>query len=300
STPDGTGGNLILKALQGSITTTGWTIRTESENGVAGDVTLTAAGDIRSGNIEASSKSSTGEPGKFSTISLNSSQGSVILDGVRLTTTNDGSHYAGDIFINAKKNIQITDSKGFDNQNNELGIISRGFFGKISIEADGDVFITNSIVNAIAPKTLPATSLDSKQAGYINVTSNFGKIDINNSLFTTITESQFADAGNIFLVAPQSSVVLKGINPNTDFRQFISSDLNTRKPEQGLLAEAGVIGKTAGNIRIETDELRIENGATATVSSPNGKAGNVLVFAKKIFLDNGAFLATTGQPRNNP
>ncbi|MEH1844100.1 MAG: hypothetical protein V7L25_03550, partial [Nostoc sp.] len=286
-----------LNARQGQITTTGWTISAQSNNGVAGNVFLTAADDIRSGNITSFSKSNTGNPNNFSTIKLDSKSGSVILDGVQLTTTNIGSDFAGDININAAKNIEITDSRGVDNQNNELGIISQGFFGRITIQAGDDVFITNSIVNAIAPKTLPATSLGDDRAGDIDVTSTSSKIEINNSLLTTTTESEFADAGNISLVAPQS-VVLRGTNPNTDFRQFISSDLNAPKPEQGLLAEARVSGKNAGGIDITTDELKIENGAAVSVSSPQGQAGDVVILADKIRLNNGAIFASTGQSRN--
>ncbi|MEC4813889.1 MAG: filamentous hemagglutinin N-terminal domain-containing protein, partial [Scytonema sp. PMC 1069.18] len=136
---EGNGGDIILTSNFGKIDTSNVTIKSKSRerneenpdtnnSGRAGDVTLQAFQDIRSGNIEASSNS---DDKGFSTIKLESSQGSVILNGVRLTTTNTGTNYAGDIYINGR-NIQITNTGRAPNQ----GIQSQGVNGRVFIGID--------------------------------------------------------------------------------------------------------------------------------------------------------------------
>jgi len=365
STPERRGGNIQLIAQGGSITTIGQTINAKSDNGVAGNVTIRAAGDIRSGDIDASSNSSSDNSNNFSTIRLNSLQGSVILNEVELSTSNTGRNFAGIININGK-DIQIKDSTinntGFDGlifigvegEVNEDGSISKSpttannvtiknstidatrNIGNlrlritpregIQISSNGGIKIENSNVIASTESTVPPGSISLKAGGTIDIKNDSRisiiaqeeagrlqrKIDFTPSItiqgnsvnltdfrhsdltrISATTNSPDQEAGNVIVNA--SSVMLRGTNPKTDFRELIESG---KAPQTGLFAQATQGGTTAGEILIFTDELRVENGAAATVSSRFGQAGNLKISAQKIFLDNGAILAITGTPGN--
>jgi filamentous hemagglutinin family protein len=127
---NGNGGKITLRSINGEIDTRGGTISSKSSDGDAttnrgraGNVTLTAARDIRSGNIESSSNSNSQNTRDFATINLNSSQGTVVLNRSGLNTTNTGTGFAGDININGRE-IQIDNSSRIESQ---------GQFGRIFI-----------------------------------------------------------------------------------------------------------------------------------------------------------------------
>ncbi|NMG10210.1 filamentous hemagglutinin N-terminal domain-containing protein [Brasilonema sp. UFV-L1] len=411
----GNAGDIQVTSNTGNITI-GGSINSQSSNGVAGNVTLTAARDIRTRNIIASSKSNE----NFSTITLKSSQGSVILDRVKLSTTNTGTDYAGDIRINGKdiqitnnseieskgrvgtvsigtvdtntvtinnsrlnttnsstpttnedtnsagdieingNNIEITNNSEInsqgevgtisigtgdtntvtinnsllstDNNENEIsgdikingrnieitnssqinsrGVLGRIFIGRIididnnenqqyTVTAD-NVTIRKSQVNATRDRdassvSSPDNELDNEINNAIQIFSN-GRIQIEESTVTASTIVSTAPSGNI-LVRATDSVLLSG-SGFTDFRDpdFTKSTNTSRK---GLFAEATQNGINAGGIDIRTDLLIIENGAAVSVSSPQGRAGNVVILADKIRLNNGAIFASTGQTIGN-
>ncbi|NJM71325.1 MAG: filamentous hemagglutinin N-terminal domain-containing protein [Scytonema sp. RU_4_4] len=363
---NGNGGNITLTSNSGEIDTTRGTISSQSSSGdadtnrgFAGNIILTAAGKIYSGDIEASSNDNVAGGGAL--VSLKSLQGSVILDRVTLSTTNTGTDFAGIININGK-DIQINNSdinnKGFDGlifigvegQVNEDGAINKSPTTAnnvtikdskidatrnrsnsdliitpkegIQINSNGKIEIENSDLLASTESTAPPGSISLKAEGSIDIKNNSRisiivqeqarslqqKIDFTPSIIiqgssVNITDSTDSDttrisattnsrsqkAGDVIVNAP--SVLLRGTNPKTNFRDLIQSG---KAPQTGLFAQATQGGRTAGNIFIFTDKLRVENGAAATVSSRFGQAGKLEISAKEIFLDNGGLFANTG------
>lgn len=214
---DGNGGNIALISKLGKIDTTGITVSSKSSNGDAntnrgraGDVTLEAAGDIHSGNIEASSNTNS-EQQDFSTISIKSTGGSVELNGVKLSTTNSGSGFAGDIKINALKHISIVNSSSPNTtpENQKRGIFSQGALGNIFIGSDlspEQVTIDNSELNSQVP----------------NGTGNAGQITINaSSIFLTNGSKLVTDntgsglAGDIEILASHKDITIRDSQVNS-------------------------------------------------------------------------------------
>jgi filamentous hemagglutinin family protein len=255
----GDAGNIQITSNTGNITIGGF-INSESSNGVAGNVTLQAHDDIRTGNITASSNSDE----NFSTIKLESSQGSVILNGVTLSTTNTGSDFAGNINIIAT-NVKVDMA---DNNNITSKIISNGFFGIIDINA-GEVSIKNSELTAITPKTDLAEGVTppAQRAGSISITSTSPQknIEISNSSLTTSTESEFADSGSISLTSEQGKVLIQG-----------NSKVSSRVENDSGRADSS----NSASINIEGNSVEIINSFldAATLSFANG--GNISLNAR--------------------
>lgn len=61
----------------------------------------------------------------------------------------------------------------------------------------------------------------------------------------------------------------------------------------GLLSEA-TAGGVAGNLEISAEQINFTSGAQATVSSPTGQAGNLILSTDYLLLDNGKLAAETG------
>jgi filamentous hemagglutinin family protein len=258
-----------------------------ANNGSGGDITLTANGNIRSGSIEASSNSND----EFSTITLKSSAGSVFLgsiflkeanlsttstnDIIKLSTTNKGSNYAGDIIIeagtNANNNVEITGSN----------IQTDGYFGTITIQAGGKVSITKSTVTAQTQEGLPVTAEGiSPQAGNIEITSQNGNIDINNSRITSSTSLRLDDkninAGNITIDAKNGSVSIGSPSvSNTDGSRVLSRNEGGRgdagnvriQAQNGKVTIAGVLRNDDATVGTDVAGNGVGNGGNTTISA---------------------------------
>jgi filamentous hemagglutinin family protein len=331
STPKGKGGDITFEAPKGKITVNpGWNIKAESNNGVAGDVTLAADGDIRLGNIEASSNNN--DDDNFSQITIQSNQGSVFLDKSRLSTSNSGSKFAGDISITAANTVSILNSNYLDNtpEKDKKGIFSQGKFGRIFIGASNDyasfspkaVVINNSrlsTTNVVNPQNVPVPNeninagdisirateqisltdksrLDTQtarkgDAGYVLLETNNGNISLANTIIFSNVESEVeGNAGNVSIKTNGGNVSLDGKDGITQIQVQTQGNGN------------------AGNVAIATEggAVSLDNGAIIFSTIEPGGAGNepgtIDVTAGSLFLKNGAQLQTLvrqANPQNN-
>ncbi|MCW5312856.1 filamentous hemagglutinin N-terminal domain-containing protein [Nostoc sp. KVJ3] len=322
-TGNGRGGDINIIS-EGGIDTRGGKILSRSSE-IAGNVTLQAIGDIHSGNIEASNTSNTGNPENFSDITLESSQGSVFLDKVQLEASNNGSDFAGDINIFAPQgNVEITGT-GSRNSGQET-ILTNGYFGRINIEAGGQVSITDSTVSAQTLQNLPAPAPNiTRRAGDISITSQQGNIDISNSVVdssTNVINVGNIDAGNINIDATNGSVSV------TKASQVLSSNAGRGEGNAGSVkitardtvtiagrsingfATVGsdVIGDGIGDgglLTIQASSVDIKDGAIVAASILNGKgrdrnggfaqAGSVNIIAtNKVAVNNSVVFSEIG------
>ncbi|MGH2412781.1 MAG: beta strand repeat-containing protein, partial [Microcystaceae cyanobacterium] len=323
-TPNGTGGKILLSAPQGSITTTGRTINAQSRNGVAGNVTLQAHDDIRSGNIQASSNSSSGNSSNFSAIELNSSTGSVFLNGVTLSTTNTGTNSAGDIEIKGR-NIEITNNSKIESQGRE-GTVSIGTDDTNTVTINNSRLNTDNNANEISGdieingKNIEINNSNITSRGvlgriFIGTNQNditADNITIRNSEVNTIRDTdassnsspdEINNAIQIFsnrgIQIEESTVTASTLVPGISSGNIILGTV-LRTNSSVILSNSSVTAagraesSTGGEIAILTDKLKIENGAAVSAES-KGKAGNVLVLADQIRLDNGKISASTGE-----
>jgi filamentous hemagglutinin family protein len=315
-TTGGTAGD--VKVLSGGvINTTGGSIISRSDN-LAGDVTLQASGDIGSGNIEAENNSDQ----NFSTIKLESSQGSVFLNGVKLSTDNNGTGFAGDIFIstgnNVNNNVEIAGSQ----------INTDGYFGTITIQAGGKVFITNSIVTAQIEGNLPTPAEGiQRQAGNIQINSQNGSVSVigSSQVRSSSKVGGEGNAGSVTIKAGDTVTIAGRASDNlatvgTDVTGggvgnggLLTIEARSVDIKDGAIVAASILfGKgrngepaQAGDVNITaTDKVSVNNSVVFSEigSGSVGNGGKINITAPTVTLDNGASLITNvrgGQDRES-
>lgn len=272
---DGNGGDITLISNFGEINSLGITIKSKSNdgdlntnNGRAGNITIQAlrdisfeaSGDIRS-SIEASSNSN--EEG-FTTIRLNSLEGSVFLNNTNLTTTNTGNGLAGDIRINGR-NIEITDTGRGDNE----GIQSRGVNGRIFIGIDEQNRVTTKNITLRNSRVDTQANVNSNSASEGIQISSTDSIDIINSTVSTST-SAIADGGNINIDTGSLSVtggsqLEATVNTNSDIQEVQGGNININ---------------TTGSVFLNnSSELRVNTSGQGNAGSIDIKAANLSLFS---------------------
>ncbi|MGM3305135.1 two-partner secretion domain-containing protein [Anabaena sp. WFMT] len=302
-TGDGNGGNIKIIS-GGDIDTRNGNILSRS-SGRAGDVTLQANGNINSGNIEASNTSSSGDANNFSTITLESLQGSVFLNQVQLEASNNGSDYAGIINIYAPQgNVEITGTGSRDP--GQETILTNGYYGIINIQAGNDISIRDGFLTAQTLNNLPAPGQNIiPKAGEIEITSQNGNIRIFNSNVNSSTSARVQqdnrnidiNAGNINIHAINGLVSVGGISvlSTSTFGQGNAGNLIINSRDQVTFDNANAfttveetgIGR-GGNISISipNGSFFVTNGAQLqALTKGQGNAGNVTINARDISFD---------------
>ncbi|MDB9373355.1 filamentous hemagglutinin N-terminal domain-containing protein [Nodularia sphaerocarpa] len=261
--PVGNGGKITLISKNGTIDTTSGNINSKTPNGIAGDVTLESAGNISVGNIEASSNTNSNDP-NFSTISMKSREGSVQLDGTRLSTSNSGSGLAGDIIIDAKDEVSIINSSSPDatpEEDNKLGIFSQGNSGNIFIGTNftpEKVTIDNSELNS---EVLGGTG----DAG--NIIINAGSISLNNSQLITDNNGSGLE-GSIEVIASHQNVSMEN-------SAITSESNNDQFPDDDDKEPFILLAATQGSVLLNQSRLSTNN-------SGSGLAGDIEINAKNV------------------
>lgn len=105
---------------------------------------------------------------------------------------------------------------------------------------------------------------------------NLQTLSVTNGLVSTSTAT--GTAGSVTVDA-SDSIVLSG--------QFAGGAAG--------ISAAATGGGTAGSVTLNTNDFQVENGAAATVSSPNGEAGSLTVTANQVGLNQGFLTAVAGQ-----
>jgi filamentous hemagglutinin family protein len=282
STLSGKGGTIRLNAPQGQINTTGWTIRPQSQDGLAGNVTIEAGNDIRIGNIEASSNSSSNET--FNTVTIQSNQGSVFLNNSRISTSNSGSGLAGDISITALNQLLIST----ENSNQTRGIFSQGDFGRIFIgKSDRYASFSPQRVE-IQNSNLSTTNLISSQQQTNNVSSidsgpisiDTGSLLLNGASINTNTVRR-GNAGNITINATNGGVDLNNSSISSQVlsgENLLPRDILNPQPEE--FRNGGDINITARSFKLDNNSqinafVNSSNSDLNGQDRPFGNAGNI-------------------------
>lgn len=284
------GGDVNIQA-QGEIRT--GTINTSSISGMtpnapSGSVILDAEGNIQTGNIKADADSS--DP-SASIIKLNSRNGSIFLNNVSFDTSNtnpDG--VAGQIFIDAARNIDINDSY----------IYATGRLGGILLGATlapAQINISNSILTtrsvnldddtgnislqgaAIAINSSGLqTSADDGIAGDISIqasATNGPAITLINTTIDTAAFEALGQTGNTTLVAPnRGNIFLQGQGSNRLFADTYGSQASTT------------------GISIFGGDIQIDNYILDSTVYSNARGSNITIDGRAIALTNGAAIRT--------
>jgi filamentous hemagglutinin family protein len=287
----GNGGNISFISRQGGINTTAGNISSESPNGLAGNVTFNAAQDIQSGDIDSSSNTTSG----FSVVRLQSTQGSVFLNGAQINTTNTNSaQFAGFIYVDAARNIEIRNSSNLN---------SNGYSGQILIGAEiqpANINISDSSLNV--SNNFSASNQDSTLAGDIYLNAR-DRISITNS--TLSADGYF---GQIFVTDAQTIAIensnLRARNrdissPLVAGNLVLSSTGNMAITNSNLSSSTVGLG-TGGTIDIITGSLLTNNSQIVADTQGQGSAGIITITAaNEVRMQNNSVISASANSLQN-
>ncbi|MBD2460008.1 filamentous hemagglutinin N-terminal domain-containing protein [Oscillatoria sp. FACHB-1407] len=262
------GGSVTVDARSG-IALNGLVITSAFNLGSSGNVNFRAVGDITfnpGSRIDSSSINSLSTVSP-STIRIESTNGSVLLNNAQITASNTGTEFAGDVFIDARNRIDIVNGSRVEAEGN----FGRIFIGSSSDEVENDptapttVVINNSNLQTTNQPITATTG--SFNAGNISVRAN-GLISVANGSQIDAATLREGNAGNIVFNAGTGDVRFEGIG-TPGAGQFQTAAFST--VESGAVGDAGTIGIVAGS-------LSLTNGAqlqTLIREGGQGDAGNI-------------------------
>ncbi|HAC63320.1 MAG TPA: filamentous hemagglutinin, partial [Cyanothece sp. UBA12306] len=264
-------------------------ITTSTQTGVAGSISLNnqqqAVNSVEiseNSNVAAQANQSGGEAGSVSINSRNLTvnQGSAIsasnISGTRGGDVNlenierlvvNGSEISATTVDGTAGNLQINQNQS-PVDNLELNN------GNITVEASGTGNSGNLTVNAktvnLQNQAQISASTNSGMGGDINLES-LDNLQVNNSNISASTET--GRAGNLTIKATES----------------------VKLNDTGSLSVEAIADGTAGNLTLETGQINIIDGGRVSVSSPQGQAGNITIYANTLSLNEGFITAETGK-----
>ncbi|MBD2072891.1 DVUA0089 family protein [Phormidium sp. FACHB-592] len=333
STESGIAGNITLNTTASPAATVvlndgSIAVTAELAGGRAGSVTLNARSidlqnnsDILASNVSAPSNVSSGDItlNRLNTLNLNNS----------LISASTQSGVAGNVSVNgngqpAAQAVTLSGTGQFDLNDNDLidrnetvgGIIATatngGNAGAVSINTTSlDVNNGASVAVGSANGDGTAGSVDIRartvtlnNAAQISAETDAGgasrpaditlqglqTLTVNNSLISSSTQS--GTAGNVEINAT-GQVLFNGTSTALRDSQGNSRIDRNGNPLGGLVAEAKQ-GGTAGDVTITAGQFTVQDGARASVSSPDGQAGSLSVTTNDLRLNRGTLEAIAG------
>ncbi|NET55517.1 MAG: S-layer family protein, partial [Symploca sp. SIO2E6] len=238
-------------------------VSSDNGNGIAGDVSISASG-INLDNGHISAETDGGGSTNPANISLNNINTLDLTNNSSISASTQTGQ-AGSI------NLNQADNRGASVNLNQ---------SRISAQAEGEggnaggINLNTSQLNLANAAEILASNVSANQGGDITI-RGLDTLQVNQSLISTSTQT--GQAGSV-TVGAFDSVNLSGTLTNGN---------------GGILAEA-TDGGSAGNVTITATQVKIEDGAQVTVSSPSGQAGNLSITADTLNLNRGKLTAITG------
>ena len=318
----GAGDGGILSIESGSIEIFG----TSSTSLISNGINATSLTTGNAGNIEIDSdRISISQNGEIATATINAGSGgnieidtgSLELNNGRINASTATASPGGDITIRATEIVDVTGAE-YDRLLEQ--IIEPSFAGTISFEnftqgiytitaaqgAAGDVLIETPNFTATDGGLVSTTTLGRGTGGNITIdTANL--LELDNSLLATGTFTNAA-SGNINLNAQnllatggaQVITTTFGSGKAGNLTVNVTDSIDLIDPSQqgfasGLFASSfQTASGTGGDITITTGYFNIVDGAAVTVSGEGeGDAGNIVIDARSLFLNNGLITATS-------
>jgi filamentous hemagglutinin family protein len=287
-------------------------IKTDNNgSGVAGSIKITAGDKLSIENSSVTSESNYNDESElYSTIDIAATRGSVFLNQARLSTTNFGLGYAGDISISARDEISIINSSNTPDQpeSEKKGIFSNGNLGNIFIgfyQEDASLipkkvtidhsFLSTSnqvegnnreniltkdagdiIVHSLGDLFLTSSNLEtatygSGAGGDIYFEANSVSLSNQSSLLANTLGT--GKAGGVTVNTTGGSVSLSESSINTGSNEItLDSEILSSKEEQG----------GGGDISITTASLFLTQNSILNVSTFGSEnSGNIYIAADK-------------------
>ncbi|MBW4449552.1 MAG: filamentous hemagglutinin N-terminal domain-containing protein [Spirirestis rafaelensis WJT71-NPBG6] len=291
----GNGGNIRVQTDLLTISDGAALTASTSGQGNAGNIFIPEANLVSlSSNGLISTAVNAQAEGEGGNIDINTNTLSVNQGG-QITASTLGKGNAGTVMIDARDAVSLdgVGTNGFSSGVfTSTGSEANGSGGAISVKTNSFSLANGAVVNA--------QTSNSQTGG--NVTIEAKTFEANNGGQVITTTRSSGNAGDITLK------VTEGINISGSDRTFaeriaqFGDDIITNQgATSGLFANTS-LNSTAqgGNLTINTPLLRVQDGATISVSSPQGQAGNLDITAKTIRLNQGSLTAETAITRSQP
>ena len=181
----------------------------------------------------------------------------VVSNGALLSSSSFGQGASDNVTINARDSINITNQSQV-----AVGAFGQGDAGTLTLNAGNLISVDNSMVFGSVNEEAVG------DAGSVNLTAE--QISITNNSEISSSTLGIGNAGNVEIIAP--SILLDN-----------NSSLSAVSKGEG----------SAGNISIEAEQLTIQNGSQAIVSSESFPAGDIEIYSDNLTLDQGTLNAET-------
>ncbi|MEW6496140.1 MAG: filamentous hemagglutinin N-terminal domain-containing protein, partial [Cyanobacteriota bacterium] len=286
---------------------------------------------VSNSTIDSNSKSSN-ESASFGDIKIEATTGSVFLDNSTVSAQSSGPAFAGDIFIDARDRIEIT---------NNSKIAANGNFGRIFIgqstpEPEQDPTLPQTVVisgSNLTTTNSAATGVDSNQ-GILSGDITIRAIDeismLNNSTLEAQTTRR-GDAGFISLITGNGTSGRISLDNSTIFNNVeaggignsglvsmqsgslaLTNGAQVQTLVRGTDAQGNIVGLAqgnAGNVQIQVSgnvdfDGSDSNGKSSGIFSSveqggQGNAGSIAIEAGSLSLTNGARLDVNNKVQGN-
>ena len=278
----------------------------DSNGGNGGNIILSAAkGSITTGDLDSYSYSDSGNAGNGGAISLNAATGSITTGN--LDSSSNGSGNGGDINLATNSNIttQKLDASTSSGNGGDIRLISRngeinttgevnaytdlleaGNGGSITLQAKGDITTIGmrsdggedgksgdiTLTSETGTVLVNSGEIDSQnngtgKGGDINITAMAGSIFLRNGAVLNASTFGEGKAGNVIINA-RDTVAFDGVDSDGYSSAALSS-----------VGERGI--DDGGDIKITTGSLAVTGGAQLVASTRGeGNAGNVIINAR--------------------
>jgi filamentous hemagglutinin family protein len=285
---------------------------TISSNGFNGRIFLTSKNssvNINNSNISTTSNDSNTNSNTFSEINIVAYQGSIALNNSQLNSTNSGTGYAGNILLNARDLISLSETNVLNQGRVGNIFIGASSFSASSSFAPNQITITNSTLNTSnLTNTTLAGDIVLNARDLISITSsspigsnpgeraiqsrgNFGrisigntttpkKVELNNTSLSTTNKGITVDTGNSINAGPISIYALENIKINNSLIETATSRLG----DGGNLTLEAINGDINGNILLGNASLILSNVEDGGV----GNAGDIQITTGKLFVTEGS------------
>ena len=312
----GKGGTLEINTKKLTLEDGAQVTATTFSQGNAGNVIVNASksveilGSSQNGRFTSTLAARTRGTGNGGKIEINT--GKLILqDGALVSSRTTNAGKGGDVLVNASESVEARGfGSGFRVQTQSTGdggtvtintkkfLASKGAQTLAAAFADGkggninirasEVKLTGTSDNG-EPTTVSAPALGKGDGGEVRIDTS--QLIVRDGAQIGAGTFSSGRGGNVFVKA-SDRIELVGTVPQITNRRFFRDQSGKQFPS-GLFTSSEDTG-TAGNLKIETRKLTVQDGAGISVNNQGiGNAGNLEVAAGNIFLSNQAFLSAT-------
>ncbi|WP_242056536.1 S-layer family protein [Nostoc sp. FACHB-152] len=248
--------------------------------------------------------------GNAGNIEINT-RGLIVKNGGSISTSTESAGKAGNIIVNATQFVDVLGTSA----NSELASLVTTQVTTDGTGMGGDLQITTGRLNVRDGAQISTSTFGAGDSGKLTVKASesvevSGILPNNQSasgLFSQVNSSGTGNAGEL-IIDTKRLIVEKGAEISASTRGAGNASnliVNASKSVEVIgtsidgtrisnLSARSLRSGTAGNLQINTPDLRIEDGAKVTVSaSGSGKPGNLDVVTNSIFLNQGSIEAAT-------